>query len=254
MGLNERAPYEIEEHWKYLTLSPAIEEKARVLGRMLPRGPGRILDLGCGNGLITNCLARDYRIVGLDWSWEALKHVTTPRICATATALPLRPGDFSVILSSELLEHLRETDLRATVRGLLRLDASHILITVPNNENLCINELRCPACGHVFNASYHQRSFSAESLAALFTRYRLVQVQTGGMPVRSYPGFLLRLRQRVGRRWFQVPESRTVVCPRCQNREFPRVRYNPISIFCDALNRLISRRHPYWLYVLLERE
>jgi hypothetical protein len=50
-----------------------------------------------------------------------------------------------------------------------------------------------------------------------------------------------------------VPPARTAICPGCGNRDFPHPRHNPISLLCDGLNRVISPRHPYWLYLLLER-
>ena len=63
-----------------------------------------------------------------------------------------------------------------------------------------------------------------------------------------------RLRQRLGGRWYQVPAGRIVMCPDCGKTDFPRQAYNLASFLCDGLNRVLSRRHPYWLYVLLERD
>jgi len=254
MGIPERSYYEIRENWERLTLTPALRAKLDVLRALVPSGVRRVLDLGCGNGVLTNELAREYSIVGLDWSHAALGFVSAPRLCASSAAVPLRAGAFDLILCSELLEHLVEADFHATIQEMLRLDACYLLLSVPNRENLHINEVRCPECRFIFNASHHQRSFSPESLAAGFAGYRVRDVRVGGTPVRDYPVELLRLRQRIGGRWFQVPDSRVLLCPACGNKRFPRVRHNPISFYFDLLNRFISRRRPYWLFVLLERE
>ena len=253
MDERQREFFEIESNWDRFTLTPAMEEKARLLRELIPADTGRVLDLACGNGLLTHALAENHAIVGLDWSLAALASVRVPRVCASAAALPLRPGAFGLVLCSELLEHLDDADLTSAVAELARLAPRHLLLSVPDREDPQMNALRCPRCGRVFNASYHRRGFSAGSLAALFPAYRPVAQRIGGPGVRRYPRPLLRLRQDLGRRWFQVPPTRTAICPGCGNRDFPRTRHNPVSFLCDGLNRLISPRHPYWIYLLLER-
>jgi SAM-dependent methyltransferase len=249
----ERAFYEIPENWENFTLTEVIREKIGMLRSMIPPDVATILDLGCGNGLITNALADGYRVVGLDWSLSALSLVRVPRICARAGALPVRPRCVDLLLCSELLEHLLEDEFQRAIGEILRLGPRYLLLTVPNEENLMRNALRCPECGMVFNASHHQRSFDLERLTSLFPAYELQRWEVHGPPVRAYPNWLLRIRQRVGGRWFQVPEGRTVQCPRCGSTRFPKKRYNPVSLCCDALNRLVSRRRPYWLFALLVR-
>lgn len=253
MHPSERSFYEIRENWERLVLTPVLKEKVRVIDEMIPRDVRSVLDVGCGNGLITNSLIRRTWVVGIDWSLAALTYVNGPRICASSSRLPVRPERFELLLSSELLEHLEEGVFLATLEEFARLAPRRILLTVPNAENIHINELRCRVCGRLFNASHHQRSFTAASLAARFPDYRIVRTETGGQPVRSYPRALLWLRQHAGGRWFQVPAGRVVMCPSCGNRDFPRAHYNLLSLLCDGINRLISRRHPYWLYLLLER-
>lgn len=239
--------------WDSFTLTPVVQEKIRVLRSMVPHGTKRILDLGCGNGVVTNVMAADYRIVGLDWSRTALESVQAPSVRSSSALLPFRPRCFDLLLCCELLEHLIEIDFQETVREILGLEIPHLLITVPNEENLHRNEVKCVRCGHVFNASHHHRNFSAHSLASHFPSYEVVTTRVGGPPVRAYPLPLLRLRQRVGRRWFELSGGRATMCPRCHGTDFPRGRHNPVSFFCDGLNRLISRRRPYWLYTLLKR-
>jgi SAM-dependent methyltransferase len=243
--------YLVSENWERFTITPALEAKARLLAGMIPADTRRLLDLGCGNGLISQSLRERHAVVGLDWSLPALGFAQGERVCASAARLPLKPGVFDLVLCSELLEHLSEDDLRDTLREMTNLRAAHLLISVPNRENTHINEVKCPACRLIFNASHHQRSFTPESLSALFPGYRAVETRVDGMPVRDYPRALLRLRQRTGGRWFQVPDARTVFCPQCGNRSFPRRPHNPLTFACDGLNRLVSRRHPYWLYMLL---
>lgn len=249
----ERAFYEVEHNWAHFTFTETMEGKLRQLRDLLPPEVGSVCDLGCGNGLLTNRLADPTGWVGVDWSLTALRAVGVPRVCASAGQLPFRSGQFDLILSSELLEHLTQDVYAQTTAEIERLAPRYLLLSVPNDENIHINEVRCRRCGDIFNASHHYRRFSTSSLAAGFPSYRLLRSRVGGPPRRAYPLWLLRLRQRLGRRYFQVPASRRVVCPRCGNQDFPGRGHNPLSLACDGVNCLISRRRPYWLYLLLER-
>jgi SAM-dependent methyltransferase len=248
----ERQFYEVARDWEEFTFSPMIAKKLQTLTEMIPPSTTRILDLGCGNGLITNRLGERLDLVGLDWSQPALRHMTQPAVCASSAALPLPRGRFDMILCSELLEHISEESWQTTLDEMKRLAPRYLLLSVPNNENIHTNQVKCPQCNAIFNVSHHFRSFSLDSLVACFPGYQLRESRVGGPGVRAYPRLLLWLRQQIGRRWFQVPDTRTAVCARCDNRHFPRTGYNPVSFVCDGINRLISRRHPYWLYVLLE--
>jgi SAM-dependent methyltransferase len=250
----ERAFYEVEHNWRNFGFSEDLAGKLRQLRELIPAGVGTICDLGCGNGLLTNRLARDFSLVGIDWSLTALSDVTAPRVCACAGHLPLRAGACDLLLSSELLEHLTDELFPLAIAEIRRLRPRHLLLSVPNHENIHINEVRCRSCGMVFNASHHYRSFTPESLAREFPDYHRVATRVAGPLRRAYPLWLLRVRQTVAGRYFQVPASRKVVCPRCGNHSFPGRPHNPISFLCDGLNRLASRRHPYWLYLLLSRE
>ncbi|MBU1700803.1 MAG: class I SAM-dependent methyltransferase [Candidatus Eisenbacteria bacterium] len=254
MSHSDQEFFENPETWDTFTLTPAVKGKIQQFRVMIPCGVSRILDLGCGNGVVTNILAHDYKMTGIDFSRSGLGFVQVPKICASSADLPLRSGGFDLLLCSELLEHLEDDDLYKTVKEILRLDLEYILVSVPNNENIHLNELKCPVCSTIFNASHHHRAFSRKSLAVLFEGYRIRGSRVGGMFVRNYPLPLLKIKRRWGRRWFQVPKGRTVMCPRCRSTEFPRSSYSPISFFCDGVNKLISRRRPYWLTLLLERE
>lgn len=248
----ERTFYEVESNWENFKPTEFTEAKLAQLEKLIPPGTRRICDLGCGHGMITDRLAGRYEITGLDWSMAALRRVSAPRVCATVTSLPLRTNHFDLVLSSELLEHLSDDALRQTLSEIAALKAKYLLISVPNEENTHINEVRCGQCDFVFNASHHYRSISARVLEGYFPGYVLRETAVGGILRRDYPPWLLRIRQRLGKRWFQVPSSRQVVCPRCHSRDFPAARYNPISFLCDGTNRLISRRRPYWLFALFE--
>jgi hypothetical protein len=78
-------------------------------------------------------------------------------------------------------------------------------------------------------------------------------VRRGGQKVRPYPAPLLWLRHRVARRFYKGPGETHGLCPGCGNTVFPKYRPNFLSIVLDGVNRLVSPRRPYWVFVFLER-
>ena len=71
--------------------------------------------------------------------------------------------------------------------------------------------------------------------------------------MRDYPRPLLWVRHRIARRFYKGPGETRGLCPACGNREFPPYRPSLLSILVDGMNRLLSRRRPYWILMLLER-
>jgi hypothetical protein len=137
---------------------------------------------------------------------------------------------------------------------LARVTRRWILVATPDAEDPLRNALRCPLCGTVFNRSHHLQNFDALRLAALFPDFEVRDIRRGGQPVRDYPRSLLRLRHGVARRFYKGPGETRGLCPSCGNREFPAFRPNVLSVLLDGVNRLISRRRPYWVLLLLEKQ
>ena len=90
---------------------------AQVFGRLerVPCGP--ILEIGCGDGHVTSLLRnRNEDVVPIDLSpWQPVEDVCV----ATAEALPFKNGHFSMVYSSNVLEHV--DDLPACLEELKRV-------------------------------------------------------------------------------------------------------------------------------------
>ncbi len=79
----------------------------------LVRTDGRILDNGCGTGLLFDKLASG-QVVGLDISSEMLKYAakhTEQLILGNSQKLPLKNNSFDVVFCRSLLHHLTEPEL-----------------------------------------------------------------------------------------------------------------------------------------------
>jgi len=217
---------------------------------LLPQDVFTILDAGCGNGIITNALAEQYAVTGLDPSAAALELVHTPKIQASITQIPCADRSFDLVSCNEVLEHLSTSELGQGVRELKRVADKYLLIGVPHREQLAKKQARCASCGHVWHVHGHLQSLFPEQLDIFFAPdFERLQLAIFGARERDFPLWLLRLKHRQGQ-WFAPPAGSR--CPACGGSDFLQ-RSNPVTKALNALNLVLSRPRPYWLLAIFQR-
>jgi ubiquinone/menaquinone biosynthesis C-methylase UbiE len=246
--------YEIDENWEKFKVNAGLQQKIDLIQSMIPAEVDTILDVGCGNGLITNELFIKSNVFALDRSLAALHYVRTPKINAQANFLPVKSASVDLVFSSELLEHLEDSALREAINEMQRVARSYVIISVPNQEMLKKNTLKCPECDTIFNVSYHFQKFNPNRLKNLFSEFTCTEIHEVGPGWRRYIPLILHIRQNWGNGWFKIPAHRQVLCPSCENRQFQPFKMNPIIFFCDGINKILTRRRPYWLVALYKRK
>lgn len=229
-----------------------IDKKIPWVLKNIPDDVNSIIDVGCGNGIITNVLYKKYNISGVDMSQAALKHLNCPTIQCSSDNIPVKSSSFDMVFSSQLLEHLTDIQLTDTIKEFKRIAHKYILITVPNEEFLKFCEVQCPNCGNIFNTNGHMQSFTSKKIESIFAEdFNLIHHEVGGNLHRKYNPTLMNIRQRYGKRYFNP--IKYTMCPKCDNDTFPYIHGNLISKACNGINRVISGKSPYWLLVLLKR-
>lgn len=108
-------------------------------------GPLRILDLGCGSGGMLESLAEHYRergwepsdhLLGVDIDLDHYKATVPGRVIDLNRPLPESLGKFDLIISIEVLEHVRRPYiLIEELASLLDSDGT-FMFTVPNPGNM----------------------------------------------------------------------------------------------------------------------
>ena len=103
---------------------------------------GYVLDVGCGNGIISMALGQlGYQVQGVDVSEKAiqtaqqnntLKNVTFETIDAANLVLPT--DTYDVIVCSEVLEHLEQPSALLEVLHQALKDEGKLIVTVPNGR------------------------------------------------------------------------------------------------------------------------
>lgn len=248
-----------EYDWESLGLKELQPKIEKVL-EWIPSDTKTILDVGCGNGVITNILGKHFEVTAVDRSKKALTYVKTNKVEASSDDIPLGNKSFDLVFSSEMLEHLDNKTFDGTISELKRLSKKYIFITVPNGENPDKMAIKCPSCGYIFNRSNHLRSFTLSDFQELFPEYNMVRSLTFGPRTRYYHPALLKTKINLAPAsawipYYWIPKTdRQTICPKCEHEFGHPYHFHPIASTIDMLNVLISPKKPYWLFVLLERK
>jgi SAM-dependent methyltransferase len=130
----ERGDYhrELSPDWEfYPTYLAKLEQVRRYLSR-LPAAT-RVLDAGCGEGVLVDEFRGRLSIEGLD------PHYQSDRVRrGSLTALPYADGSFDRVLCLDVLEHLAFDDQTAAFREMARVlrSSGELFVSVPNLAHL----------------------------------------------------------------------------------------------------------------------
>jgi len=101
--------------------------------------PGRVLDVGCGEGIVTERIARllpDAKVVGIDVDdpdlqaeWKRRQGGNLVFEAASAYSLPYEDRSFELVCAFEVLEHLERPS--EALGELARVAARHLILSVP---------------------------------------------------------------------------------------------------------------------------
>jgi 2-polyprenyl-3-methyl-5-hydroxy-6-metoxy-1,4-benzoquinol methylase len=150
--------------------------------------PGSLLDVGCGEGVVTERFAEqlgDGRVVGADvggdelrGAWEQHARANVEYRTASADALPFADGEFEAAAAIELLEHV--PDPRAALREMARVARGHLLLSVPREPLWrALNLARGAYWGSLGNTPGHLNHFSRRAFVRAVAEHgRVVAVRS----------------------------------------------------------------------------
>lgn len=149
------------------------DQAFRFLARHVPT-PGRLLDIGCGNGRLLYVAKRaGWQVKGLELSAEmarfAADKVGAEVVAADFLAADPAPGDraaFDVVCLRHVLEHLPWPLLAMEKIGALLKPGGHFLVEMPNVEGWSKRWVRFSV-----NAGLHRRRFPADFAAGHCCEY-----------------------------------------------------------------------------------
>lgn len=249
-------------NWNKANLSGKLIDKIEKVLNAIPGDVKTILDVGCGDGTISEALNNNFDIIASDRSINALKHVKTKRVCNSADLIALKSNSVDLVFSSEMIEHLPDEIFVKAISEFKRVSKKYVFLTFPNNENIEKLITKCNKCNFVFNKSYHLRSLNEETIRNLFPDYNIISNFNTGTKVRPYNKVLSKIKQKLSPSnswipyfWMKKNDSiRDTMCPNCGNSFSIPYRFHPIASMCDFTNILISKKEPYQLCLLLQKK
>jgi ubiquinone/menaquinone biosynthesis C-methylase UbiE len=245
--------------WQDLKLTDELKTKIQLILTTIPNNVNNIIDIGCGNGLITNVLSKSYDVLGVDISENALKNVYTRTLQSSSSNVDVNDSSFDLVFSSELLEHLLENDYLDTISEMKRIASNYIFLTFPNSETIEKNYVKCKNCKHIFNKSHHLRSINVDKIMLHFTGWEIVTSFQQGAGVRPYNKLLLHLKHKFAKSDSWIPNymtknsNRKWTCSNCGESYLYNYKYSIFGSLLDYTNILFSPKKPYWQYVLLKK-
>ena len=153
--------------------------------------PGSVLDVGCGEGVLTAQWAErlhDGRVVGIDLDdpklraeWEKRSRHNLEFRAEEATSLPFADDEFDLACAIEVLEHVPEPE--ATVAEMARVARRHLLVSVPREPLWrALNVARGAYLGRLGNTPGHVNHWSKQAFVSLLSRYGTVEEARSPFP------------------------------------------------------------------------
>lgn len=169
---------------------------------------GEVLDAGAGSGAL---ISRLPNATGIDLAPKD-KNI----IQGDITKMPFGSRRFGAVFATEVLEHLSDDILMASLKEIKRVlkSGGFFIVTVPYKENIDKNKIECPKCGEHFHRWGHLQSFDEDRIKKILENngFKIIKISAlplGAMARHRFLKYFSWLFQMVGK--FQ-PTNLFVIC------------------------------------------
>lgn len=187
---------------------------------VLPDDAARILDVGCGDGFITDRLPADRDVLGVDLSPVALAHVKRPTQIADATHLPFTDRSFDLVMANDVVEHFETAARARALAEISRVADKYVIVTTPFAEWLARG--RRLIDGQRLHVNRHCASFDLSAMKVLLPSFRLVRAIFSGVEWEDETAPVEMLQSR-------IRDGKAILEP-----ALTKARREQAKLFCNA--------------------
>ncbi len=181
---------------KYEASNPLVRH---LLSRFLRRvdevaaslAPTSVLDVGCGEGVVTERLAKRLapaKVLGVDANethlkteWDTRNASNLSFATGSAYDLPFADGSFDLVCAIEVLEHLERP--RDALAEMSRVASKALLLSVPNEPSWRISHMLAGKnVGALGNTPGHINHWSKQAFSELVSGYGRIEKIEGVFP------------------------------------------------------------------------
>lgn len=139
----------------------------------------KVLDAGAGSGAL---ISRIPGAIGIDLAPKSRDVVK-----GDITKMSFKDGNFDTVFATEVLEHLSDEILKASLKEIKRVlnPGGIFIITVPYKENIEQNTIECPKCGESFHRWGHLQSFDEIKMGNILKSNGFAVIKINALPLGS---------------------------------------------------------------------
>jgi ubiquinone/menaquinone biosynthesis C-methylase UbiE len=219
MNQFERSYYEAEEFWADDALAGEHEtHRYEESIRLIPPATRSLVDVGCGNGrfgALLSSLMPEVRVTSVDRSSTALSYVSTDKVQADASEIPLRDLSADCVSCLEVIEHLPIDAFENVLSELCRVAAQSVIVSVPYREDVEANSTQCPKCRSTFNVDLHLRTFDDDVLSNLLALHGFSLDAVSYAPSSTRLFLFASAWEQIMALKQRTPTFRSPICPVC---------------------------------------
>jgi len=172
MQVMKKNIFDSSQIWNWVDSNSDNKVRFEFTEKLTPADVTSILDIGCGHGGFLKLILekrKNIRCVGVDNSDGALEYIPFEKAKASITSVPYADKEFDCVCALEVLEHLNPEEFNKARDEMVRLSKKYIIVSVPYNEDIEWNMVKCPSCHTMFHYDGHLQVFNEEKMSSLFT-------------------------------------------------------------------------------------
>lgn len=128
---------EYDSKERFISYWHQIDETTRIR-------PSEVLEIGIGNGFVSNYLAK----LGVSVTTCDLLRDLKPDVCGSVLKLPYQCGAFEAVICYEVLEHIEYVHFVRALREMGRVSREWCIISIPDSSLSVGITIRVPRFGH----------------------------------------------------------------------------------------------------------